>query len=468
MTHAQQVAPSRSTQELARRVTKRLNRDQLMLRRTTGVVLPTGSPRPAGLHVLGLAALTAIWSAMNAQDALAAGILADLKAQADAKSTIPPAFLGTLRDDVTDHSLRSAAISKELKFQMSKLEFVFGIFSRGAAMAMIAESTFVYACNFDQIRKTIEVINNQQPVDEDGKLNPSPAVAAINRVLQHSRTVQVSVNWDMAVRSLLGMYFTVGENVTYLDKASEIDFPAAVEEKNEMALWGPGELFTRGDADKVLAELNVLGRSANRRSTRRELVRSRARHLSGRGQVGRCFFLEQGQPHAAASGNQDWAGQGGYLNGGLGYAEDAQPYCHPHEAYGVYGPGSCQDRDAGNSSYGEESGTSLQLYPGAGADQDCYSWVSEAPAEMVAMSVEGTSGTCWNQASKATRRPLNLDFCFCYMCGTYETGYIKYNLCDSWSGPGATRLGSWKWGCAGTARNFSRPILDTTKPGSSA
>ena len=78
--------------------------------------------------------------------------------------------------------------------EMSTLEVVFGTFPREAAMTMIAETAYVPAENFDQNRKIIEVINDQQLVDEDGKLNPSPVVAAINRAPQQSRTGQVSVN----------------------------------------------------------------------------------------------------------------------------------------------------------------------------------------------------------------------------------------------------------------------------------
>ena len=51
---------------------------------------------------------------MKAQDALAAGVLADLKTQVDAKSTIAAAFLGALGDDVIDQALRNAIILKEL------------------------------------------------------------------------------------------------------------------------------------------------------------------------------------------------------------------------------------------------------------------------------------------------------------------------------------------------------------------
>ena len=66
---------------------------------------------------------------------------------------------------------------------MSTPEVVFGIFLLGMAMAMIAENAYVPAGNFDQNRKIVEVTNEQQLVDEDCKLNPNPAVAAINRAL---------------------------------------------------------------------------------------------------------------------------------------------------------------------------------------------------------------------------------------------------------------------------------------------
>lgn len=75
---------------------------------------------------------------------------------------------------------------------MSALQVVFRIFPREAAMTMIAETAYAPAENFDQNRKIIEVINDQQLLDEDGKLKPSPAVAAINRAPQQSRTGQVS------------------------------------------------------------------------------------------------------------------------------------------------------------------------------------------------------------------------------------------------------------------------------------
>ena len=114
----------------------------------------------------------------------------------------------------------------------------------------------------------------------------------------------------MVVRSLLVLCAAVGENVTYLDKANGINFSAEVEEKNEMAFQGPGELFTRDDKDMLLADLNALSRSANRRSTRRELERSLAQNRSGRGQVGRVHSLDQGQPLAAESGAYHRADQG--------------------------------------------------------------------------------------------------------------------------------------------------------------
>ena len=122
---------------------------------------------------------------------------------------------------------------------MSTPGVVFGIFPSGKAMAMIAENAYVASGNFEPNRRTNEVINEQRLVDEDGKLNPSPAVAANNRALQKPRTTQVSVNWDMVVRSLLGLYVAVGENVTYLEKANAIDFSGAVEEKNGVALQEP-------------------------------------------------------------------------------------------------------------------------------------------------------------------------------------------------------------------------------------
>ena len=147
---------------------------------------------------------------MDAQEALAAGLLADLKAQSDAKSTIPAPIFGTLSDDVVEKTFRNVLISKELKLEMSTLEVVFGIFPRGKAMAMIAENAYVPAGNFDQNRKIIELIKEERAVGEDGKPTPSLAVSAINRALQQSRTGQVSVNWDMVVRSLLGLYVAVG------------------------------------------------------------------------------------------------------------------------------------------------------------------------------------------------------------------------------------------------------------------
>ena len=89
----------------------------------------------------------------------------------------------------------------------------------------------------------------------------------------------------MVIRSLLSLCAAVGENATYLDKANGIDFSAAVEAKNEMALQDPGELSTRDDADNLLAELTALGRSANRRTA--SAARSLLQNLPGRGQVGR-------------------------------------------------------------------------------------------------------------------------------------------------------------------------------------
>ena len=74
------------------------------------------------------------------------------------------------------------------------------------------------------------MINDQQLVGEDGKLNPSPAVAAINRVLQQPKTGLVSINWDMVARSLLGLYSVVGEGATSVDKTSGIDFTVVVED----------------------------------------------------------------------------------------------------------------------------------------------------------------------------------------------------------------------------------------------
>ena len=134
---------------------------------------------------------------MDAQDSIAAGVLVDLRAQADVNSTIAEAILGTLGGDVVDQIFRNEIISKELKLEMSALEVAFGIFSRGTAMAMIAENAYVPGGNFDQNRRVIEVINEHRLVDKDGNLNPSPAAAAINRALQQTRTGQVSINWGM-------------------------------------------------------------------------------------------------------------------------------------------------------------------------------------------------------------------------------------------------------------------------------
>ena len=68
---------------------------------------------------------------MDAQGSLAAGVLADLKAQADANSTTTAAILGTLGDDVVDQALRNAIIPKEFKLEMSTPGVVLGIFPRG-------------------------------------------------------------------------------------------------------------------------------------------------------------------------------------------------------------------------------------------------------------------------------------------------------------------------------------------------
>ena len=75
---------------------------------------------------------------------------------------------------------------------------------------------------------------------EDGKLNPSPVVAAINRALQRSRTGQVSINWGMVVRSLLGLCSIVSENVTYVDMTGGIGISAAAEEKTAWFSAGLG------------------------------------------------------------------------------------------------------------------------------------------------------------------------------------------------------------------------------------
>ena len=63
---------------------------------------------------------------MDAQDSIAAGVLVDLRAQADVNSTIAEALGG----DVVDQILRNEIISKELKLEMKALEVAFGIFSR--------------------------------------------------------------------------------------------------------------------------------------------------------------------------------------------------------------------------------------------------------------------------------------------------------------------------------------------------
>ena len=57
--------------------------------------------------------LTAL-GAMDARDSLAEGVLADLKTQVDAKSTIAAAILENLGDDVIDQALRNEIIPKEL------------------------------------------------------------------------------------------------------------------------------------------------------------------------------------------------------------------------------------------------------------------------------------------------------------------------------------------------------------------
>ena len=218
-----------------------------MLRRAIRAVLPAGLPRLAGGNDLGPATPTAIWSAIDAQDALAAGVLADLKAQAAAKSAIAAAILSALKGDVIDHALRNAIISKER-------------FPSWNAMAMIAKNGVRPRRRLQQKPHGHGVINDQQLVGENGKPKPSPIAPTTNRALQQSRTGRVSVNSDMVVRSVLGLCSAVGECVTHLNMADGIGFSTAVEEKNTLALRGPGELFTRGDAEKLLAELNALGR----------------------------------------------------------------------------------------------------------------------------------------------------------------------------------------------------------------
>ena len=137
-------------------------------------------------------------------------------------------------------TLRNAIISKELKSVLRTLEVVFGISPRGTAMAMIAENAYVQAGDFDRNYKR----GDQQPAarGRGSKLNPSPAVAVINLALQQSRTGHACINWDMVVRSLLGLYSAAGEYVTYVNKTNGIGFSAAVEEKNVLALREPREL----------------------------------------------------------------------------------------------------------------------------------------------------------------------------------------------------------------------------------
>ena len=52
---------------------------------------------------------------------------------------------------------------------------------------------------------------------------------------------QVAADWDMAVRSLLGLYSAVGKVATYKDKSLGIAFTTAVEEKSRLALRPPGD-----------------------------------------------------------------------------------------------------------------------------------------------------------------------------------------------------------------------------------
>ena len=134
-------------------------------------------------------------------------------------------------------------------------------------MALIAEYAYASAGNFEQNSKAIGVISDQQLVDEDRNLSHCLAMGAINRALKQSRTGRDFINRDISVWSLLGMYTEVGESATYVDKTNGIGFSAAVEEKNELALRGPGEIFTLSDADKLLAESSALSRGVNRRST---------------------------------------------------------------------------------------------------------------------------------------------------------------------------------------------------------
>ena len=105
---------------------------------------------------------------MDAQDSLAAGVLADLKAQAPGEFPIARAILGTLEEVAIGQLLRNAIISKNPHLKMGTLEVAFSIFPRGTDMAIIAKSAHVPADDFDRNRKTIELINGQQLVGKDG------------------------------------------------------------------------------------------------------------------------------------------------------------------------------------------------------------------------------------------------------------------------------------------------------------
>ena len=124
--------------------------------------------------------------------------------------------------------------------EMRAPEVVFGAILRGTAMAMVAENAYVPAGDFDQNRKTIEVINDRQLVGEGDKLIPSPKLAAIKFALNQSRTGQPCINWGLLVRSLLGLYSSVSESATYVVKTNCIGFSVAVEVKNGLALRGRG------------------------------------------------------------------------------------------------------------------------------------------------------------------------------------------------------------------------------------
>ena len=193
---------------------------------------------------------------MDPQGALVEAAMAGL--QELASEGFPSAFavLDSFQPDVRDRAMCNAIKFGGLKVGLSTVEAVYGVYTVGQAIAVLARGAWVPSGN----RNTINLIEGQRLV-VGGGFNPSAAAHEINRALQTAGHSRSTFNWDEITREICGLYSFPPVDSVYID--GELDLAKAIAEKSKMALRNPGVMFTISHADSALRELRSSGTSAD-------------------------------------------------------------------------------------------------------------------------------------------------------------------------------------------------------------